>query len=181
MEDRIAIFGKEPRDDWRQQLEEIFFLSAVKKDFASENEKKAFLDKWTGIYFKNFSNSIFLYIANDKVVSYLTAAYDSASLLEHFALSIPYYALFKDLFEDFPAHLHINTHPDYRGKNIGSILLGELKTDLVLHSVGGVHLVTSPSSANVKFYTRNGFDHQVERPFNGKPLLFMGQKLNCGA
>jgi len=107
-----------------------------------------------------------------KVLGYLTGCSDSIRAMNE--LSVPGFAIFHDLFLAFPAHLHINFHPDARGKGLGSILMNHYMNFLKLNNVMGVHLITSPDAQNVSFYSRLGFEKTETREFNGMPLYFMG-------
>jgi hypothetical protein len=56
-------------------------------------------------------------------------------------------------------------------------LIEELEADLQKIGVAGLHLITLSGARNVSFYQRLGFQHKVERLWNGKPLLFLGKTL----
>lgn len=159
-------------------LREIFFLSADPKNVTEDPLKnEAFFEKWTGYYLKNFPQWIFLAFGRTKLLGYLMCGPDSAKALHHFQPRNPSYGLFADLFEKYPAHLHINCHPDARGKGVGSALIEEMVMRLKAERICGVHLITSNTQRNVSFYQRNGFDFELERDWKGFPLLFMGRTL----
>jgi ribosomal protein S18 acetylase RimI-like enzyme len=159
-------------------IREIFFLSADPKNVSEDPVKnEAFFEKWTGYYLKNAPEWVLLAFGKSKLLGYLMCGTDSSKALHHFQSRNPSYGLFADLFEKFPAHLHINCHPDARGKGVGGLLIEDMVNRLTTSEIPGVHLITSPSQRNVSFYRKNGFTHEVQREWKGYPLLFMGRSL----
>ena len=158
-----------------KKVEEIFFLSSSLKNFSSEDRRQAFYKRWCGDYQSLYPQEFFIIMDDDIVLGYLSGCSDSTQALS--CLNIPGFSVFQDFFESFPAHLHINFHPDARGKGLGSILMNHYMNHLKLHHVTGVHLVTSPNVQNVNFYMRLGFNKTETRDFNGTPLYFMGRTL----
>lgn len=159
-------------------IREIFFLSADPKNVSEDPLKnEAFFERWTGYYLRNSPDWILLAWEDGKLLGYLMCGVDSQKALAHYQTRIASYGLFADQFEKFPAHLHINCHPDARGKGVGTALVRELCDRLKAQNIPGVHLITSSSQRNAEFYRRNGFDVEVERDWRGHPLLFMGKKL----
>lgn len=156
-------------------VNEIFFLSSSKKEFASQEAKAAFLKRWCGDYQEFFAGEFFVAMEGEKVMGYLSGCSDSLSAEPR--LSVPGYSIFHDQFENFPAHLHINFHPDARGKGLGSVLVLHYMKVLKQNGIKGLHLVTSPDAKNVSFYERLGFNHTVTREFKEMPLYFMGSIL----
>lgn len=158
-----------------EKVEEIFFLSSSLKSFSSLDRRQAFYKRWCRDYQILYPEEFFIVMEENVVLGYLSGCSNSTLALSH--LSVPGYAIFKDFFESFPAHLHINFHPDARGKGLGSILMNHYLSYLVHNSVAGVHLITSPNMQNVSFYERLGFNKTETRDFNGTPLYFMGRVL----
>lgn len=158
-----------------KKIEEIFFLSSSLKSFSSEERRLSFFKRWCGDYIAMYPGEFFLAMEEGKVLGYLSGCSDSTRAMNE--LTVPGYAVFHDLFLAFPAHLHINFHPDARGKGLGSILVNHYISFLKLNNVMGVHLVTSPDAQNVSFYQRLGFNVSETRLFNEMPLYFMGQVL----
>lgn len=154
-------------------LEDIFFRSALRRTFASDAERAAFLDTWTGWYVDQAPADVLFWRDPDgRCAGYLTGCRDSAAATDLFA-RIPNYALFADLFDRFPGHLHINVHPDHRDAGVGARLIGRFAADLAAEGRPGLHVVTGAGARNTAFYRRNGFTHAVERG----PLLFLGRAL----
>lgn len=158
-----------------QSIEEIFFLSSSLKTFSSPERRQAFYKRWCEDYQNLYPEEFFVVMEEGKILGYLSGCSDSTRALD--VVSVPGYSVFQDLFSSFPAHLHINFHPDARGLGLGSILVNHYIKYLNQRHIIGVHLVTSPSAQNVNFYLRLGFSKTQTRDFNGMPLHFMGRVL----
>lgn len=169
----------EPGHPWQDQIRHIFFLSSSRTEFATPLEKDAFYHRWTEYYFTHCERFIYLAVEDNRLLGYLMGCSDSRAAEEHYAQTIKSYAVFADLFERFPAHLHINCHPSARGRGVGSRLVEKFIEDLRTQGVGGVHLVTSPDSPNRAFYRKNNFQEEVIRPFKDVSLLFMGRFISA--
>lgn len=146
-------------------LREIFFLS-TDRAFAGEEERQRFLATWAGWYLEAAVDDVLLWVEGERVVGYLTGCRDSAGAAPLFD-RVPGYAVFADLFRRFPAHLHVNVHPDRRGAGIGGALV-----DTFAHACGsGLHVVTGVGARNAAFYRRRGFSFAEARG----PRLFLGR------
>ncbi|WP_245593349.1 GNAT family N-acetyltransferase [Azospirillum halopraeferens] len=157
-------------------LEDIFFRSALRRRFASAAERAAFLATWTGWYVTHAPADVWFALTDeDSVIGYLTGCRDSAGTAELFT-TIPGYALFADRFAAFPAHLHINVHPDHRDRGVGARLIGAFAQDCAATGLAGIHLVTGADARNAVFYRRNGFTVEDRRG----ALLFLGRPLQGG-
>ena len=158
------------------QIKYIFYVSSSIKEFSSPERKIGFFKRWCGDYISNYAEHFLVMRENAKVLGYMSICEDSSIALG--VLEIPAYDLFSDLFSTYPAHLHINFHPDCRGKGLGSKLVEHCCNNLRNNGVRGIHLVTSPDADNVSFYQRLGFTHEVKRESPSKSLLlFMGKLL----
>jgi ribosomal protein S18 acetylase RimI-like enzyme len=158
-----------------QQVKFIFYASSSLKEFSSLERKVAFFKRWCGDYITLYPDQFSIMYEDQKVLGYLSGCIDSKGALE--VLEVPGYSVFTDLFQSYPAHFHINFHPDCRGRGLGSQLVEDFCTDLFKKQISGAHLVTSPGAANIVFYQRLGFKHEVIKEFNQKELLFMGRLL----
>jgi len=159
-------------------VREIFFLSSSRQNFSSEEEKAHFFDKWTKYYLDSCADRAL--VAKDlggRVMGYLMGCADSGQALPYFQEQNKSYALFADLFERFPAHLHLNCHPEARNMGVGSRLIEAFVQRLKSERSKGVHIVTSPESENCAFYRKNGFQFELMRHWRERPLLFMGRGL----
>ena len=156
----------------------IFFASSARQDFASHEEREQFFSLWTDFYTKQSPNANWLAMdPNNKVLGYLMGCEDSARASRYYSEKNPSYLLFEDQFADFPAHFHINCHPEARGMGVGSLLIANFIERLRKSEVAGVHIVTSPRADNRFFYAKNKFDAELLRERNGHQFLFMGRKL----
>lgn len=160
-----------------EDFKEIFFKTSSVQSFADEIAKEDFFYKWTNYYFKFFPEQILLALNTEqKLCAYLTGCDNSAKATSFYSSINPSYKVFSDQFEDYPCHLHINTHPRFIGKGIGSILIKYYINKLKKQSKKGLHIVTSPSARNTGFYKKHGFNDHIIRQWNGQDLLFMGVK-----
>jgi GNAT superfamily N-acetyltransferase len=73
---------------------------------------------------------------------------------------------------DYPAHLHVNLLPDYRGKGIGQHLIERFLHDINDKSVKGVHVFCGPDP--VAFYKKAGFEELAV--FNSR-VFFLGRRI----
>ena len=172
---KLDSIPEEKKDFALTKIREIFFLSTSIKEFSTPERKEAFFKRWCGDFVQFYPGHFYLMFEGNVLLGYLSGCLDSERAGE--VLEVPGYDVFKDLFSDFPAHLHINFHPDCRGRGLGSILVNQFCQDLSDKRIKGVHLITSPGAVNVSFYQRLGFTHEISREFNSSALLFMGKKL----
>lgn len=161
--------------DILKQIEFIFFESTSKKTFDSPDHKARFFKRWCGDFQDHYGDEFFLVMEKGVVMGYLSGCSDSIAAIS--VLDVPGYTVFQDLFKKFPAHLHINFHPDARGKGLGSLLVNHYKKFLSDNGVVGVHLVTSRDAQNVSFYDRLGFTFCEEREYKQMSVYFMGHVL----
>lgn len=165
-------------DSELNQIKSIFFLSSEKKEFSSEAEKEDFFHRWTDYYIKPPIKDLLLtHNKLSQINGYLMGARDSLSALSFYRDKIRSYEIFYDLFELYPAHLHMNVHPEARGLGVGSKLIEEYVQILKSSDCRGVHIVTSPDQRNVGFYKTHGFEYAEVREWKGFKLLFMGRGL----
>nr|WP_246512993.1 GNAT family N-acetyltransferase [Azospirillum picis] len=158
-------------------MEEIFFASTTRADFASEAERAGFLDRWTGWYVAAAPGEVWMALAPDgRIVGYLTGCKDSAGSPE-LARRIPKYEVFADHFAAYPAHFHVNVRPGWRDHGLGRRLVDRFAADCAAEGLPGVHLVTGAFARNVEFYQRAGFSDACQRG----PLLFLGRRLPARA
>jgi GNAT superfamily N-acetyltransferase len=154
-----------------EAVQEIFWETTTRTQFASINERVDFQEKYLESYLTQLALVAEL---KGQVVGYIVASIstdsDGAYWSEHLSL-------FEDLYHRYPAHLHINCAEEARGNGVGSLLVEKLEADLKVIGVGGLHLITLAGARNVSFYQKLGFNHKVERLWNGKPLLFLGKTL----
>lgn len=64
----------------------------------------------------------------------------------------------RDIFEDYPAHLHINIAPEYQKQGMGSALIERFEKAMCASGARGVHLITSARNTKaLPFYKRHGY------------------------
>lgn len=157
-------------------IREIFFESSSRRNFNDQAEKERFFQRWTEYYLSEHPESVYIAFDHDQtVIGYLMGCPDSRRAMEHYSSTLKSYSLFADLFDRFPAHLHINLAERARGRGIGAQLINAFIRDL--EGCPGLHIVTSPEARNRGFYLNNGFHFLVEREQNGTKFLFMGRPL----
>ncbi len=162
------------------RIEDILLHSPTERTFAGDAARAAFLESWTGYYRRVEPDNIFVAIEPPgRLAGYLMGCFDSAARARHDndATGHP----FADRFADYPAHLHINCHPDFRGRGIGAALVAAFVDTCRDAGLGGVHIVTGVGARNAGFYRKCGFVYEVERERQGKELLFMGRRLADGS
>ena len=159
-------------------MKDIFFLSAAPSiSFANEEKHEEFWQRWASYYIENCAHELFFACDGDQTLGYLSGCNDSHAALRALHQRIQSYSLFEDLFAIYPAHFHINVHPDARGRGIGEHLVAKYIENLKKIGTPGVHIVTAAGERNVIFYLRNRFQTIAERAFNNQQLIFMGRSL----
>jgi ribosomal protein S18 acetylase RimI-like enzyme len=165
----------ESERDFLADIKEIFFDSSEKKDFTSEEAKADFFHHWCGQYLQKFPETFLVFVSDDKAVGYLCYVEDTNSSYKDLGISSMDH--FKEVYTNFPAHLHINVHSSQRGKGLGAKLLVEMERRLMKKDIPGVFLITDPTARNVSFYKRNGYDFAQEYHTEKYGLLLLGKKL----
>jgi GNAT superfamily N-acetyltransferase len=89
---------------------------------------------------------------------------------------IGYFQALAEWTKDFPAQLHVNLLPGWRGFGLGSRLIQTLVNDMARASVPGVHVVTGRAMRNVRYYEANGFAEVAGTTWNGKSLVMLGRR-----
>lgn len=174
-----SLIGTDEYSGVVSEVKNIFYQSSSLKEFSSLERKEAFFKRWCGDYIEKLPEHFWVMtdVVDNAVLvrGYLSGCLNSSVGLGF--LEVPGYDVFQDHFERFPAHFHINFHPDCRGLGLGSVLVENFIQRLVESRVKGVHLVTSPGAPNISFYLKLKFDQQIERDFKSMKLLFMGRTL----
>lgn len=153
------------------QVEDIFWETSGRSQFATPAERAQFLSQYLTSYFTQLA---LVAVRDERVLGYIIATANTLAMRPDWA---PHMASFEDLYERYPAHLHINCRAEARGLGVGSQLVAALENVLKERGVIGLHLITSATARNVSFYLRNGFSHRVERLWNERPLLLLGKTL----
>jgi GNAT superfamily N-acetyltransferase len=158
-------------------IDDIFFQSSAKRDFSSQEEKQAFREMSLGRYIEKHLSSFFVALdADGRAVGYLAGSLENPITLNHFN-DVAYFRSIEDICRDYPAHLHVNVAERYRNRGLGTSLVGRFVEWAKLHSVKGIHLVTSSTAQSIPFYRRSGFIQLRTFPWNSGISVCMGRKL----
>lgn len=158
-------------------VEEIFFLSSPTQAFVSPHARTQFLQRWTGYYRDCEPDRIYLSLqASGRLEGYLMGCRDSRAATPLYG-DIDSYRLFEDLFDEYPAHFHVNCHPEFRGLGVGTRLVNAFLDACKGGAIRGVHVVTAVDADNIGFYRKCGFDFAVARSWRGRGLLFLAAAL----
>ena len=171
-----SLTSDEQRKHCRESIEEIFFLTTSKKEFASQEEKAQFLYKYLGIYFNKYPELILVAAIDGQILGYILGMPNTLDQ-DYFGLH-PYLVHFEEQIREFPAHLHINLHPSAQGKGLGSLLLEEYIALLKAKNIKGLHITTGSFERNVEFYKKNAFKPLKTMEFKGNSILLMSRKIH---
>jgi len=155
----------------------VFFQSSARQTFENEEEKAAFRETWLGRYLHHFPDFAFVAVdGSGRIVGYVIGSLEDPARDPLFA-DLELFSHFRDLTPRYPAQLHVNLAPDWRGRGVGADLVNAF-SDLA-HSRGapGVHVVTARGMRNVRFYVAQGFLERGALALNGRELLFLGRDL----
>ena len=150
------------------QLDAIFFEASGTKSFVSQDARAAFRERWFARYLVQHPQWAYVALAPDGTLAgYLVGALDEGSGFEDFAVAA----------SEFPAHLHVNLAPAFRGRGIGADLIEAFAADAARAGAKGMHVVTSADARNVRFYERVGFRPCARTHVDGRELVFLGRRL----
>ena len=110
------------------------------------------------------------------IIGYLAGCLKNPTELVEFS-DIEYFQTIGDICRDYPAHLHINVALEWRNHGLGAVLVERFAHWARLHSVEGIHLVTSSASRRIPFCRRSGFRELRAFPWNSVISVCMGRKL----
>jgi GNAT superfamily N-acetyltransferase len=159
------------------EIDDIFFASSATQSFSSGQEKACFRERWLGRFIARHKASFFVGLdETDRVVGYLAGCLEDP--INHADFSdIGYFQVIADICRDYPAHLHINVAPQCRNQGLGAALVERFALWASLHSLEGIHLVTSSTSRSVAFYQRSGFRELRTFSWNSGISVCMGRRL----
>src|SRR5690606_28054490 len=113
---------------------------------------------------------------NSKVLGYILG---DTKWDESYHGLFPFYEEARFKLLDYPAHLHINCHPEAQGMGVGSKLLAYYENYLKSLDIKGLHLVTAEEADNVKFYRKNNYLSIYETNWKQINLVFLGKTLEA--
>ena len=162
---------------WLRQVEGIFF-EASGRTFAPGPEREAFRQRWLGRYLDTRGDPVLLAIVGETVAGYLVGNLGNPAEQDRF-LDLDYYGShFGPYCRRFPAHLHINLAPAFRGRGIGKALVDAFAALAAAAGAAGIHVVTGKGMRNVRFYESCGFAAIGTAPWNGREVIFLGKSLS---
>lgn len=182
---KITSIGRVPTPEYepvRNGALEIFWQTAGSPSFDSVASKAGFCYRYFDYYWYHEPSHFYVAIDDGGVCGYLCGVAETRNHAELYKVAA-HVAVFDDLYDRFPAHLHINVHGRTRGQGVGSALIEVFCGEMQRAGARGVHLVTSVGARNVAFYRKNGFDQAVARPLDGAggedaaDLQFLGRRL----
>jgi GNAT superfamily N-acetyltransferase len=177
---RIDPLGDDATPATLAEVERIFFDASGRTSFASDAERAAFRERWLGRYLSHDRAHAFVARADcGSVAGYLIGCLDDPAATPRFS-DLSYFANFVDLTARYPAHLHINLDPAWRGRAIGARLVETFAAHAAVRGAAGVHIVTGAAARNVRFYQRCGFAALRTCAWEGGIVLFMGRVLGAG-
>ncbi len=158
-------------------LDAVFFQASNTQEFTNGDARAAFRERWLGRYLEHDARFAFVALAaGGRVAGYVVGSVDDPALTPRFA-DTAYFQAFKDLTARFPAHLHVNLGPEFRGQGIGGAMIARFVNAARAAGSPGLHVVTSRAARNVAFYARNGF-HQAGANGEGVgEIVFLARKL----
>ena len=157
---------------------ERIFFEASGRAFEPGPEREAFRERWLGRFLERWPE-LALGLRDDAtrhIVGYLVGCVENPALSPHFA-DLDYFREFAPLCSRFPAHLHINLDPDYRGRGHGQQLIEAFAGLARARGAPGMHVVTAAEARNVGFYARAGFHEAGRTQWNGRTIVMLGRGL----
>jgi GNAT superfamily N-acetyltransferase len=161
----------------RAGVEAIFF-EASGRSFEPGPERDAFRERWLDRYLDSGRDEVFLALAGDGAVAgYLVGDVRDPAHQARFD-DIGYFrGAFADLCRQYPAHLHINLAPQFRGRGTGARLIEAFAAAAGAAAAPGMHVVTGDGMRNVRFYQRCGFAERGRTMWNGRGIVFLTRSL----
>lgn len=161
------------------QIDAIFF-EASGRTFPSATERATFRERWLGSYLKGGTDVVLLALDPvGAVAGYLVGALHDPAEQERFADAGYFRTGFRDLCRGYPAHLHINLAPAFRGRGLGARLIAAFAARAADGGAMGMHVVTARSARNVRFYLRCGFAELGSSHWNGREVVFLAKALGA--
>jgi GNAT superfamily N-acetyltransferase len=158
-------------------VDAIFFEASAMQSFPDAVARAAFRERWLGRYLKHFPEWTYVARAPDGlIVGYVIGSPDDPARTPLFD-DIGYFREFAALTSRFPAQLHVNLTPAWRGKGVGAALVEAFISNARRAGLAGVHVVTTRGMRNIRFYERIGFREQGALRWNDKELVFLARAL----
>ena len=160
-------------------IDAVFFDSSATTSFADDGVRRAFRHRWLGRYLEHYAEWVYVALTVDgAVVGYIAGSLDDPAQTPLFS-DIGYFQDFAALTAEYPAQLHVNVSPDWRGHGIGARLVQTFAADAARAGVPAVHVVTTRGMRNVRYYASNGFVEVGSTHWNGRDLVMLGRRLGA--
>jgi GNAT superfamily N-acetyltransferase len=176
----VRTTGSEIAPALLRQVEDIFF-EASGRSFAPGPERDAFRERWLGRYLTGGTDAVLLALDGGTVAGYLVGAVHDPAEQARFADMTYFRAEFRPLCRTFPAHLHINLAPAFRGMGLGGRLIEAFAAYAAAAGAPGMHVVTAEGARNVSFYARCGLAERGATLWNGRRVVFLARPLTAPA
>ncbi len=162
----------------KKVIENIFFENSSKQSFINNQEKIDFLNRWLTPYLANWPDNFFVSESDDlQIQGYLAGCSNSTDALAEISHSNSSYSIFQHLFNNYPAHLHINISKKFQGIGVGKKLVSFYEEHLKNNNIQGLHAITSAGESNINFYKKLNFEIIETKKLNSWELVFLGKKL----
>src|SRR5262245_15009422 len=117
------------RERFLPGIDAVFFEASSTQSFANDAERATFRERWLGRYLTHYPGCAYVAVAPDgDVAGYLVGSLDDPAITPLFA-DIGYFARFAPLTADYPAQLHVNLAPLWRGQGVGKKLVDAFLQD----------------------------------------------------
>ena len=157
---------------------EAILFEASGHTFASAVEREEFRERWLARYLAEGSDVVLLVESGDHTLAgYLVGALADPASQPRFADLGYLSSEFRDLCRRYPAHLHVNVAPAFRGCGAGAALVAAFAAHARDACAAGMHVVTRANARNVRFYVRCGFAEAGKCMWNARELVFLAQRL----
>lgn len=162
------------------QMDRIFFEASGTKTFASLAERAAFHDRWLGRYLAHDAEHAFLALSasgdNAEVAGYLVGSLDDPALTPRFG-DLGYFRQVATHTARYPASLHVNLAPEWRGQGVGRLLVDAFCLHAARAGAKGAHVFTGRGMRNVRFYQSAGFGEVAAVDWNGREIVMLARDL----
>jgi GNAT superfamily N-acetyltransferase len=157
---------------------EVILLQASARPPAEGAERDAFRERWLGRYLAGGSDVVLLARSSGGTLAgYLVGALEDPCVQPRFSDLAYLTGAFRDLCRRYPAHLHVNLAPAFRGKGIGGALIAMFAEHARQVGVTGVHVVTQAQARNLRFYQRCGFAEAGRSTWDGRDIVLLARML----
>lgn len=159
----------------RAKIKEIFFLSSRRGNVLRGVAREQFFGCWADYYLDNIPDQTLLFKTPSRgIAGYLTGCFNSAAARPLYR-DLFYYQAFDKWYKQYPAHFHVNCHPNFRSQGIGRVLVETFVGYASQAGAVGVHLVTGTRARNRRFYERQKFFSQTTCRLNNSYLVLLGR------